>query len=1150
MKERISPNRSLLLDKEDAQPASFPDTLIDLHHEKSLGGGTKSTFKVINSKNNKPYVLKYGSSEEHIKIEILLNVLYQRLGVPVANIQAYKLIPQGLSSAIGLHTTDRVVQLAEWIEPKSVQDEDAVIAQARKNFAIHALMGNIDVSKCDNFIQDDADGVPKLIDAGSNFIFRALGERRKDDSIEADEIDTLRDRGLNVWFNDLTEEEIKSQVKELMSKHDIIQSALWEVSQQLGLPASLQNQLIASFSHRLDNLVQRYGFVTQPFAKRDKAAIANTTSAGVLHLERNEAGELCVLLSKRVNHNWCDNFGGKSDADDKTLARTAQREAQEESNGYFYYSDRELAQASFHDIITTDQQNKQRVYRMYFVEGANPIDFNQLKDEEHTEHYLVPLKNIQQGLTAAKEIVEEQQTTIGVKDSKGKEILVYPPLYAMLKQAPVINIIERLLKDQKVVQRTQGMANHPESEKKADPKKPNNLYRPITSPQQVKADIAITSLNKSKVLDDIKHKRHAFFKPVNTETAEAPTANTQPSKLSPSELHLKAVMGDDFKSTNDIKVNLQLFLDKYSVKKYNESEQKRLISQAVKMIENEKKHPDRAFAYHGVSSEIAYAYQVYQSVYSILAADSSNNALRADNPLFHSCLGIQDFIAHFESLAVDKKTIYNYEAGYMESAISANLFLFGNHLNENSNTIHYYTTNTTMKKQAIDKLLFASFQSMGVSQVIIDKLAALATQFPYRNQGALYQISMLKNEVDHYGYVAGSEGVLNPFDTKEGNSVSVAQMLAALEDDQLSTTYISSVQTRIMTPPDAPISTDVYHWGETVAPRSEKQFAKKLEKLTQDLAFEVIKNFNRYNPLNTNSPLMRNLSNVSANSGLNTDLEEVSDKVVLDLIKAGDFESLKVLVLAHPEYKEKEFAPVQKMHDYENHERNLLEKLLAAPRSGSLIRELYGENFYESNNVSKVPLEQIVAAIAENKRIQYINGQEDFLFKNNVIEIIRVLGEPDKTPYAIANIMSLIKNIHNIKIVKVIEEIPVSGKVEFLNLAIVKMEEMVRTNPRVRYKLDGIIDDSISTLIRVMPSNKKLDSALQFEGKLKAFSIAPILSLLNKEDRLNFARRQIDKINDDYVLSFILKELNTNEQKEFEQLYQAALSARGGSPRN
>ncbi|WP_462095328.1 hypothetical protein, partial [Legionella pneumophila] len=186
-----------------------------------------------------------------------------------------------------------------------------------------------------------------------------------------------------------------------------------------------------------------------------------------------------------------------------------------------------------------------------------------------------------------------------------------------------------------------------------------NPYRPVASPEQVETEIITTSIKKAKVLDEIKKKGHASSKNPKTLIKEDyQSENTGERILSQSELHLKAVMGDDFRVQESTAENIKRFLDKHN-KGLSKEEKQRLINQAAEMIQYEKDNPERVFFYHGTNSDIAYAYAVYTAIYQILATNSGIGALRMDNPLFHKCLTIEEFISHFKNISESGK-VSNY----------------------------------------------------------------------------------------------------------------------------------------------------------------------------------------------------------------------------------------------------------------------------------------------------------------------------------------------------------------------------------------------------------------------------------------------------------------------------------------------------------
>ncbi|HAT7071484.1 TPA: NUDIX domain-containing protein [Legionella pneumophila] len=1110
------PNTRLLT---NPKQEGFPENLDSIKLGESLGGGTSSTYIVQDKSDKKNYVLKFGSSEVQIKVEALINVLYQRLGVPVADVQAYRSLSQDLAQSLNFEHAERTVQLAEWLKPDQIQDEKVIITQACRNFIVHAFMGNIDVAKLDNFIQTEG-GKAKLIDSGACFIFRALGDLREEMSAEVSEIDSMRNHEINLsgaqWFGDLSPEEIKSQVHDLIKQRSTIEKTIWEVSQQLEIPSFVQRQLLSGFSNRLDNLAQRYGFATQHFAKRDKAAIAEKTAAGVMHIQKDERGQLCVLLSKRARHNWCDNFGGKSDADDVSLARTAQREAKEESNGVLDYSDRELAEAPFHDIITQDTNGQQFLYRMYFIEGINPVDTTQLLDKEHESYHWVPLQNLQSALKTNSTVVEEEQITIQVKDIKNEDVIIFPPLYSMLRQRPVNTLIDELLLNSNFrKQSTQGLAEEPDSSEQSK----KNIYRPIASPEQVESEIITTSIKKAKVLGEIKNKRET--RETFSKEGKQP-ANTDERILSQSELHLKAVMGDDFHIQESTAENIKRFLDIH-YKGLSEEEKQRLINQAAEMIQYEKDHPERVYFYHGTNSDIAYAYAVYTAIYQILAANSDIGALRMDNPLFHKCLTVEEFISHFKVISESGK-VSNYDSGYMESAISANLFLFGSHNVEGSNTIEYYTNNESAAKTNLQNMLSASVQSMGVGVGIINQLIALAKEFPYQGQGALYQVSIPLDVVDKYAYAAAPGGRLNPLLTESGETTNISQLLNEMTRGRVDKQYIETLQARVMSPPDAPITTRDYHWGNPVNQEMQDNFNHKIEKLAENIVFDIMKHQNQLNKLNSKLPLMRNLRDVYKQAGLNIGSNKITDELVIQLLESGDFESIKRITETHPEFKEKLIKSnkisYSNRDSSKNESKTLLERLLTTPNGQQTLIAIYGEKFYEGR-LDKLPFISVFFAIEKSNRMQFaIDHQDKIKDANTLILILNTL--PDDKKFDFADKLKHIINDHY-DLGDVLKSLPLEQRLNFAS--------QFRSKINSQYVLTSILSK--------LPENQRFDFAKEYKHNIKdAVDLYAVSSIIPDKQRLAFIMLSQNIINDITDVARIMSVIPDNERSLFASMHE------------
>lgn len=1021
----------------DIDNDAFPKTLNEIQIMGSLGGGTLSTYKV-QAEEGKFYVLKHGASEDQIKLEILMNRLYQTLGVSVPEIQAYRSLPSDIATEINLPHTAMTSQLAEYIKPIEKQDEIAIIQRAKRDFVVHAFLGNIDITKTDNFIQG-LDGEIRLIDAGANFIFRAKGESRNESSLVVSEIETMRDPKINPngasWFGDLSEEEIKQQVVELVKKHRAIEKVIWDVSEQLAFPTSMKELVLDGFSHRLDHLAQQYGLATQPFAKIDKAAIEGKTAAGVMHLERRN-NQIFVLLSQRDHHQWCDNFGGKSDDGDDYLSETARRECKEESSGVLLYSKKEILDAPFHDIVTENNDGFQHLYRMYFVEPDEPLDIGKLHDQEHTAHHWVPLEHLLAAIEADETMVEEGLTTISVDGH-----ILFPPLYEMLKQAPVKTIIDGYINQSPVLTRTQGVASG------GVPQIPTD-YRPIASTKLIYDQLLLNQLKKAPVMSDIKRGRHKLLKKTakseNEHESDQPLeASSQPG-LSASEHHLKVVMGDRFNADASIESNVKTYLEEFSQLAMSPADEQRLARQAAEMIAHERLHPEQIFFYHGVSADVSMAYSVYTEIYNLLQADDMFLTLRVDNPLFHQCLDIQSFISHFQSISKDQQ-VDNDDQGFMESAISANTFLFGSHLDEGSNTIKYFTSNITRAPIDIANLFRDALSPLGAHPDLIDRMISMCEKAKDRDIGRLYQLAVPVDVVDSIAYAAAPGGRLNPLVVDGRETLNISEIIDRLRSGLIDDAeYIQALQARVMVTPGSPISAKSYSWSDN---EGDQTFSNQAKRLAQDFVFDILQASSTDSVLNSKAPLKRVLPELMTSMGLSYkmrldfDPDHVEKKLLLQyvqkLIIARDFKSLSEVVDRNPDLKTKKFT-------LDGVQFNLLNNLISNLATFEDIVSVMGETFYD-----------------------------EYLDDYTAIKIIEI-HPPEKRAAAVTRLSGHIKSIP-----------------ELVNMfEILTSDDVGKIAPHFMDLISSVED--IFTLFRVMPADRGLDFAIDaleryFKAEPKAF---------------------------------------------------------------
>jgi hypothetical protein len=174
---------------------------------------------------------------------------------------------------------NKVFQLTEYIEGKHLNSalNESTKDQLKERFAAISLLGDWDALGLDfDNVVVDKFGVPYQIDSGGALAYRAQGGLKGDKfGTEVGEVDTLRDpeRLAGTVFGDLSDSEIRSQIKDLLANKNIIQKHGGKYRKIL--------------SKRLDNLSK----FSSGFIPNFAADYINQ----VMNLESNMSGNKAVL---------------------------------------------------------------------------------------------------------------------------------------------------------------------------------------------------------------------------------------------------------------------------------------------------------------------------------------------------------------------------------------------------------------------------------------------------------------------------------------------------------------------------------------------------------------------------------------------------------------------------------------------------------------------------------------------------------------------------------------------------------------------------------------------------------------------------------------------------------------------------------------
>ncbi len=844
-----------------ASATGFPSDLTDFVMVRALGGGTKSTYEI--DRNGQRFVLKYGVSPGAMKAEILMIELYRAMGVSVPNTQVYRKVPYDLAQSLRIHPAT-VVQVSELLTPHDdATDKEAIKRSYIDHFIAHALLGNIDADKYDNYMARSAGADAwVLIDAGSNFQYRALGKQRKEDESIVTELKSLRDieRSPNsaCWLENLSVDEINSQVDRLITQRHSLNITIWEVSHVLGIEAEEREKFI-------DILSQRFDYLTN-----------GKKAAGVLTLRKKNDNEVEVLLSKRVRHEWFDCFGGKADSRED-FPHAACREVREESSGVFDYSPAELAKHPYCDLKTVDQYGVRQIYRMYFAFCDESSDVSCITDHEHTEHRWIKLSNFKRSIDESVCIYEEGQGTIAVTAADAEQLVLLPAFAQLLQQAPCKLLLN-------MVGESEALPDESHSHSEIC----GSQLIDVRKHELLKAE---TLVKHSEVMRQLKSKRDTIPVAPYKGCAAGGGGHLVGSELTQSEMHLKVVLGDKY-----VPGKLRLNLEEFANTNYSEEDRQRIIFVAQKLIAAERAQADKIHFYHGCSGKIAFAYELYTAFYKILFVSDELTSFRVDNPLFHCIMNIEDFMSHF----LYEGDINNYTEGYMELAISVNPFLFGNHTIDTSHSIEYFCKNTTRSEINLEVMLTSILSPFGVTADLIEEAIACFNSTQFKGQGFLYQLALASEEADKYAYLAGVRGTLNPLKQCGEECVRPSSMVKLLRGSfDGYDSYLSSLQARLMVPPKADSSLTCVRipWNEN-SEHTLQRDAIDINIIAQRMAVSFLM-FSKESELNVDAFLTKQFKRQLRLDGLSSD--KITRSYIVKLVNDKKYDKLLTVLTEHPE---------------------------------------------------------------------------------------------------------------------------------------------------------------------------------------------------------------------------------------------------------
>ena len=1127
---------------------SFPEKLDDYQKDKFLGGGTASVFSIKHQRCQRPLVLKLGAHEDAAKIEMLCNAIYHLLGVDVPKMRVYHKLPKKLAADIGLQHPYRFSQVCEFIQSGDVAPAEIIKKAARDHFVVHALLGNIDVAKENNFIVD-RDLKPYLIDAGANFIFRSLGQVRQEAPHLVSEMETLRDQSINdkgyEWFGDLTDDEISQQLQNILARHKELTDLVWSLSLHLQLPDELRDKFLQCLADRIDALVTRFFCQSKAHAKLDKRADKHKTAAGILtYAVKN--GEPYILLSKRAKHEWWDNFGGKSEAGDDSLLATARREVAEESGHVLNYTDLELHESPFHDIVTGERV--QQLYRMYICQ-YDYVQESEFKDKEHTDHQWVPLRDIIDAVNGGEYKEFSGQKSVVVKSGK-LEIPLYPPLFVMLQQVPVMQNLRELLQHGRMKR------SHTLSYAEYIGRKVHAVnYQPLLTPAEQRQQIVATLEKKSRVLRQLKHK--------NINQSEV-TCGKSVSILSQSEIHLKAMLGKHYKP-DDLAANVREFIrvhsNNFSLSK--DADVERLVQYSVALIEQERMHgDDHIYLYHACSNSIAFAYDVYTAIYQILQQDTQWSVFRPESEHFKRFLNISEFIAFYSNHG--SQEINNNAKNYNDCALSANVFLFGNHVTSTSCSIHYLLNNDVRRQVDMAALFEELLRPFQVTSAEIKRILSLFAEHLHDQGGRLYQIAMSVEQARQMSYPSGCVGVMNPLN---GDHVlpSVLHTLRVQAESKDSIThhthdYIKHLQARVMVPPHLKLSTTEIRWKPMTA-QAEAAYRATLTRVVSAMVHKMLCHYDLSHASDIRPPLLKVLPVVLQGNQLSLRGHN-SDEILVSAILADDIVTVKNILQAHPGLLQKMIHPPgsyinSNCDKPDSGEISILGLLLTRKKIPlNIFLDFSNHDWIEHINAIKVMnfdnFKRIIKRLPDTKRLLVVINHSHLLDTSvRILAILALLPQQDR--FEIASKKALTIRSHA-DVSNVAKLLPLDQRLVFLReqmnrfvdfIYLLKELPIEQRLAEVNLHQDLLISpETVFDVIKLLPLPVRFDFATSHQlipyiiATASAARVSQFISIMPQDKQLLFAITQQYKIKNFYDLSSFLSGLPSDAVEGFLHAHQ------------
>lgn len=250
--------------------------------------GTSESFWAIDRTSGVTFYMKTEQEEDKLRTELLADLIYRKMGIPVANKQ---LVIYGEKLWLA---SEELVDA----KPCYLSELKKLSSQLREGFVLDALLANRDVfGLISNSNILEKDGVLYRVDNGSSFVHRGRHGKKKYSEVACPEIDSLRDEENTAGkvYTKVDSQVIKKQVQ--LITHVLNEETIRTLASSVyGQNSKIADVLVASLQGRIQYLYDR--FVTGE-GEKDLQRLASVSS--LAETVQTEVKNIVAILTKATD---------------------------------------------------------------------------------------------------------------------------------------------------------------------------------------------------------------------------------------------------------------------------------------------------------------------------------------------------------------------------------------------------------------------------------------------------------------------------------------------------------------------------------------------------------------------------------------------------------------------------------------------------------------------------------------------------------------------------------------------------------------------------------------------------------------------------------------------------------------------------------